>query len=166
MWLLALLWKVEPFSASEVVERCAERAMEAANATPTSDREKKSMRYASFAPLCRPGGSISVRAPAKEICRAFEWQSRHHAENREQTVLYLFPVGMALSVLDEEEEEVEWVTELLAQSAVTRGYAGAGGSNVAEFGHYVTREALDPDTIRVRKEQELWQEGEAGAIMV
>ncbi len=172
MWLLALLWKVDPMRAPDTVEQCAERAMsEYTNNSPlppspphlgsrSSAAAEAAMRYASFEPLRRPGGAISMRDPAIEICRVFEWQASNHSRNREQTVLYLFPIGMALSVLKDEPRETSWLASLLAQSPVTKGYAGggAGSGNVADFGFYVTPESLDPGSgaRRVPKEHEFW----------
>ncbi len=75
-------------------------------------------------------------------------------------MLYLFPVGMALSVLKDESDETAWLTSLLGASPVTKGYAGAGGGNVADFGFYVTKEALDPDTVQAIEDLEFWAPGE------
>ncbi len=50
MWLLALLWKIEPLRAGEVVERCAGRAMSEQGHAPTP---APAGRYASFEPLRR-----------------------------------------------------------------------------------------------------------------
>ncbi len=102
IWLLALLWKLEPFHAGEIVERCATDAMlyvtggdidiEMVSVDATTTTPLLSMR---FDPLRKPGAAVGICDPAMEICRAFEWQSENHAStaNSEQNWLYLFPVG-------------------------------------------------------------------------
>ena len=107
-------------------------------------------RYLSFAPLRRPGAALSVRDPATEVCRAFEWQCRHR--ERDGSVpnnFYLFPMGMAMSVLDDDDEYRAWIARLLGSSRYTDGYGFRGslgrGANPAGFGYYLTREALDPE---------------------
>ncbi|KAG4259115.1 hypothetical protein FPRO03_13050 [Fusarium proliferatum] len=65
MWLIALHWKIDPVSASARIEACADAAMPNEPAT----------NYLSFEPLRRPGGAVTVRDPAMEICRVFEWNA-------------------------------------------------------------------------------------------
>ena len=149
MWLLALLWKMVPFSAGVRVEACAAAAM-------SPDQESWS---ASFEPLRRPGAAVTVRDPAMEICRAFEWVSRYHNRSKDPTFLYLFPVGMAMSVLEKEPEEKKWVKALLDKSPVTANYSQ--GENPAGFGFYVTRESLDPDLVQAK--EQLFSPEEIGA---
>jgi hypothetical protein len=203
MWLLALLWKIEPLLAGGIIEDAARRTNpslqpssppssqftnsyqphSSTTSSPAScedDNVKDSQSLYSFPsptsatsistsssstpyphPLRLPGDSHSIRDAAVEICRAYEWQSRHHGRctsggdhhqhQQHQMCLYLFPVGMARSVLEGERGEpayAAWIQAMLDASPVTSGYArGAGRSNnVARFGDYVTREALYPDS--------------------
>lgn len=132
MWLLALLWKLDPTGARGRVEACARVSTPVRNATPQT----------SFAPLQQPGALFQVRGPAIEICRVFEWVSRHHGRSKDPTLMYLFPVGMAMSVLDREPENKDWVRGLLQRSSLTANYGQ--GDSPAGFGFYVTRESLNP----------------------
>jgi hypothetical protein len=133
MWLLALLWKVDPMNSrvSDEIRFCAHRAMETASnyATMTDPSRAPSPPYitrnVSFEPLRRPGQSTDLREPAIEIGRAFEWLSRNHQrpDNTELNPLYLFPVGMAMSVLDPAGRA--WIQRLLNASPFTRTYGGS-----------------------------------------
>ncbi|KAI0128768.1 hypothetical protein BJ170DRAFT_564210, partial [Xylariales sp. AK1849] len=137
MWLLALLWKLEPLEAGAIIESCVRRP------TPSP----RTNHHASFEPLRRPGLSVSIRDPAMEICRVYEWKSRNHnrcAASGDQMCLYLFPVGMGGSVLDREPENKEWIESMLDVNPATSGYAREGQS-LAGFGFYVTKASLDPD---------------------
>ncbi|KAI5456629.1 hypothetical protein BGZ63DRAFT_417610 [Mariannaea sp. PMI_226] len=138
MWLLALLWKLDPFGAGQRIESCAIAA------TPNLQDEAWKM---SFEPLRRPGSSLTVQSPAMEICRAFEWVTRHHSRAKDPTFLYLFPVGMAMSVLQLDPQNKAWVKSLLDKSPLTANYA-AQGENPAGFGFYLTKQSLDPDKVQ------------------
>ncbi|KAM5385726.1 hypothetical protein ACJZ2D_000925 [Fusarium nematophilum] len=140
MWLLALLWKIDPVSASARIEGRADAVMP----------DEPAMRYLSFEPLRRPGAAVTVRDPAMEICRAFEWVTRHHCRSKEPAFLYLFPVGMAMSVLETEPETKAWAASLLNMSPITANYAR--GQNAAGFGFYITREALHPERVGAKEQ--------------
>ncbi|EWY83117.1 hypothetical protein FOYG_12969 [Fusarium oxysporum NRRL 32931] len=140
MWLIALYWKIDPVSASARIEACADAAMP----------DEPANNYLSFEPLRRPGGAVTVRDPAMEICRVFEWVTHHHCRSKEPSFLYLFPMGVAMSVLEAEPETKAWATSLLNISPITANYAH--GQNAAGFGFYVTPEALHPEKV-VAKEQ-------------
>ncbi|KIL84046.1 transcriptional regulatory protein moc3 [Fusarium avenaceum] len=135
MWLIALCWKIDPVSASTRIEACA-------NAALTDEPDTK---YLSFEPLRRPGASVTVRDPAMEVCRVFEWVTRHHSRNKEPAFLYLLPIGVAMSVLESEPETKAWVTSLLNMSPITANYAR--GQNAAGFGFYITPEPLHPESV-------------------
>ncbi|KAF9781052.1 hypothetical protein IL306_014349 [Fusarium sp. DS 682] len=140
MWLIALHWKIDPISASARIEACADAAMP----------NEPTTKYVSFEPLRRPGGAVTVRDPALEICRVFEWVTRHHCRSKEPSFLYLFPIGVAMSVLEREPETKAWATSLLNISPITANYAR--GQNAAGFGFYITPEALHPEEV-IAKEQ-------------
>ncbi|KAH6961972.1 hypothetical protein BKA56DRAFT_598155 [Ilyonectria sp. MPI-CAGE-AT-0026] len=140
MWLLALLWKTDPLGAGQRIEACATAAMP----------EDEETRCRSFEPFRRPGASLTVRDPALEVCLAFEWVSRHHSRSKDPSFLYLFPVGMAMSVLDQEPEIKKWAQALLEKSPITANYAQ--GDNPAGFGFYLTRQALDPEEIQATQQ--------------
>lgn len=131
MWLMALLYKMDPLGASQQIEACANAAI-----PPNDD----AARYASFQPLRRPGAAFTLRDPAIEICRAFEWVTRHHAYSKEPTFLYLFPVGMAMTALKDDPQAMAWVRALLNTSPATASYAQ--GENQAGFGFYLSRESM------------------------
>ncbi|RYP34757.1 hypothetical protein DL767_004094 [Monosporascus sp. MG133] len=139
MWLMALLWKIEPSRAGIIITNCARRA------TPTPEFPAPS----SFNPLLeRPGAALSIRVPAVEVCRAYDWLSRHHhlcSATEDQMCLYLFPLGMARSVLGTDPDGRDWIAAMLDSSPVTRGYGAAACSSVAGFAAYITEDALHPD---------------------
>ncbi|XXG96885.1 hypothetical protein Hte_003176 [Hypoxylon texense] len=149
LWLMSLLWKLEPSGAASIIDGCAQRA--AVTSTPTSAHSAHSSPMMSsndilFEPLHRPGASFSIRDPAIEICRAFDWQCRRHeqhAASADQTCLYLFPLGMARAVLDDDQDAQDWIDSMLDTSPITAGYGRHGGSIVG-FGSYITTPALDP----------------------
>ncbi|KAI6087395.1 hypothetical protein F4821DRAFT_107466 [Hypoxylon rubiginosum] len=150
MWLMSLLWKLEPSGAASIIEGCAQRA--AVTSTPSSAQSPPmlSPHDILFEPLRRPGASYSIRDPAIEICRAFDWQCRRHeqhAASADQTCLYLFPLGMARAALDDDLDAQEWMDSMLDTSPITAGYGKHGGS-VVNFGSYITKLALDPIIIK------------------
>lgn len=138
MWLMALLYKVNPLGGTNAIQGCA------AIATPLPE----TVAARSFYPLWPPGGTFSLREPALEICRAFEWVARHHTSSREPTYLYLFPVGMAMTALQDDTEAMAWIKALLHASPATASYALGG--NQAGFGFYLSREAFaEPGIVQV-----------------
>ncbi|KAI1771605.1 hypothetical protein F4818DRAFT_196352 [Hypoxylon cercidicola] len=139
IWLLALMWDLEPFGADGLIEQCAKRARDSVvDKQATNSNEfsfggptTKLTSCSSFEPLRRPGGAVSVRDPAVEICRVFEWQSRHnHGMGDEANFIYMFPIGMAITVLDAEPRDRKWIHALLNANELTRGYGGYGRSHV------------------------------------
>lgn len=139
MWLVAMLFKLNPVSAGNTIQACATTAM------PQSD----TVASTSFYPLWPPGGTYSLREPALEICRTFEWVARHHDSSREPTYLYLFPVGMAMTALQDDAGAMVWIKALLQASPATASYAS--GANQAGFGFYLSREAFaEPGIVQVQ----------------
>jgi hypothetical protein len=139
MWLIALLFKLNPMSAVNAIQACATTAM------PPPD----TVASTSFYPLWPPGGTCSLREPALEICRTFEWVARHHNNSREPTYLYLFPIGMAMTALQDDAEAMVWIKSLLQASPATASYAS--GANQAGFGFYLSREAFaQPGIVEVQ----------------
>ncbi|RFU27315.1 hypothetical protein B7463_g9035, partial [Scytalidium lignicola] len=177
MWLLALVWELDPLRAGDLIEQCASNAMEHVmwnrNEDTVLDMEFKFgessvsiSRYTSFEPLRCPGALVSVRDPAMEICRVFEWQSRNHGASREANFMYMFPICMAMSVLDTDVEGQSWIQALLDANPLTKGFGGysgprmsrggisttnrtldqnSNGRYVKKFGQFVTREILDAE---------------------
>ncbi|KAH8651438.1 hypothetical protein BX600DRAFT_418677 [Xylariales sp. PMI_506] len=125
MWLLALIYDLEPLRAESFIQSCAHQAissMSEAEFPFTSGKATKLMNLGTFEPLRTVGSTTSVRDAALEICRVFEWQSRHHAATWETNCVYMFPIGLALCVLDLEPENREWIRTMLDANALTRGY--------------------------------------------
>lgn len=108
--VLGLLWQFEP---------------------PDSDQE--SIRL-SRSPLMLPGDISSLYEPAEEICRAFEFQLLNVAHCRESALFWLFPLGLASKVLEDDPEYGRWIKSMLDRSYVTRGYGT--GNNSYGFGNY------------------------------
>jgi len=155
-WLLALVWKLEPVRGAEIIAHCAENAMLHATGTLEDNSAERDQRPISpaipFDPLQKPGASHGVRDLAMEICQVFEWQSKHQtsSDNKGLRPLYLFPVGMAMSVFEDDPEGQAWAQSLLQRNQVTSGYgaayggAKAGAPQSTGFGFYVTKQALNP----------------------
>lgn len=76
MWLMALLFKLRSSDATGDIEDCATAAR------PSNDVMST---VTSFHPLLGPGEAVTLREPALEICRAFEWVIRHHNDRTEPT---------------------------------------------------------------------------------
>ncbi|KAI2615538.1 hypothetical protein GGR54DRAFT_294123 [Hypoxylon sp. NC1633] len=145
MWLMTLIWKLQPFQAASIIDCCARRAATWSTLSPESPT--LSSFNNTFDPLVPPGAAFSIREPAIEICRVFDWQCRHHEQHAvsgDQTCLYLFPLGMARSVLEDDPDCQEWIENMLDSNPVTAGYGKNGGSIVG-FSSYITKRALDPD---------------------
>ncbi|KAI1457808.1 hypothetical protein F4805DRAFT_166004 [Annulohypoxylon moriforme] len=148
MFLMTLIWKLQPSRAASVMGACARRASTASISSPRSPKSPASPLPSSyFEPLTWPGAALSIRDPAKEICRVFDWQCRHHEQHAyfsDQTCMYLFPIGMARTVLDPDPECRIWIDSMLDFNPMTSGY-GRGGGSIVGFSSFVTRAALDPD---------------------
>ncbi|KAI1384831.1 uncharacterized protein F4822DRAFT_374462 [Hypoxylon trugodes] len=144
MWLMTLMWKLQPFQAASRIQCCARRAAASSASPPNSPGSSQSV---SFEPLSWPGAFLSIRDPALEICRAFEWQCRHYEQHTafsDQTCLLLLPLGMARCAFDGDSEYQDWIDNMLDSNPVTAGY-GRGGGSVVGFGSYITPRALDPN---------------------
>ncbi|KAI1803043.1 hypothetical protein F4811DRAFT_562729 [Daldinia bambusicola] len=143
MWLMTLLWKLKPLQTKSIIQGCAQHAATSSTFPPQSPTSS----HVSFEPLSEPGSAFSIRDPALEICRVFDWQCRHHNQCGaldDQACLYLFPVGMARSVLGDEPYYQQWIDDMLDSTPITAGYGRHGGSIVG-FSSYITRYALNPD---------------------
>ncbi|KAI8962827.1 hypothetical protein F5Y11DRAFT_347182 [Daldinia sp. FL1419] len=144
IWQMTLLWKLKPSQARFMIQGCARHAATSAAMSPRSSMASHSV---SFAPLAQPGAALSIRDPAIEVCRIFDWQCRyreHCGALDDQACLYLFPLGMARSILGTEPRYQKWIDDMLDSSPVTAGYGRHGGS-VVDFGSYITSRALYPD---------------------
>jgi len=127
IWVLAILWRIQPVLATSIIQECADFALETVldEQSNRDECDKRISRYMSFEPLRRPGSSLSVRDPAVEICRVYEWQSQHHGESgSEPNLLYMFPLGMAMSVLGADGKSRRWISSLLNADPLTQGYGG------------------------------------------
>ena len=150
MYLLGIVWDLAPTSGPSIIQACAALARNSVG--------EGARRAANFEPLRRPGAALSVRDPAVEIARCFEWQSGHHGAGDDPNFLYMFPVGLAMSVLDGERRMRRWLRGLLDGHPVTRGYGscrllveprrdslvdaleGTAMERVANFAAYVVKE--------------------------
>ncbi|KAF2496090.1 hypothetical protein BU16DRAFT_366807 [Lophium mytilinum] len=112
MWLLGLLWRLEPPAALFI--------------TPVPRTPLRT-------PILRPHQVHSLRDPAIEICLTFEFQMRDASHSRDSALFFLFPLGLAWTVLESEPAFRDWIRSMLDQSSVTGGYAI--GRN-AWFGNY------------------------------
>ncbi|OTA80825.1 hypothetical protein M434DRAFT_37809 [Hypoxylon sp. CO27-5] len=145
MWLMTLIWKLQPYQAASIIRGCARCA--AASSTSPCNSPTLSSNDISFEPLSWPGAALSIREPAIEICRIFDWQCRHHEQHGsfgDQTCMYLFPMGMARAVLDSDPDYQRWIDSMLDLNPITTGY-GRGGGSIVGFSSFVTKCALDAD---------------------
>lgn len=85
-------------------------------------------------PLNLPGDVESLTQPAVEICRAFEYQLMHVKNSRDSALFWLFPLGLASRVLEDDSDMMLWIKTMLETSQVTRGYGT--GTNAYGFGFY------------------------------
>ncbi|KAH8660111.1 hypothetical protein BX600DRAFT_513750 [Xylariales sp. PMI_506] len=151
IWLLVLLWKVEQdaIQVQGIARQCARQAKSdvdesgpALNCFIDAD-DCDSI----FKPLSAPGQSVSLRIPALEICRVYEWQSRHHhlaSRSSEPILLYIYPLGMATSILRNDIEVQAWISEMVTKTRVTSGYK-SGRFKMLRFSSLVTEEMMDPE---------------------
>ena len=78
---------------------------------------------------------ISLQAAATEIVRSFEYQLAHVQHSPDTPALFwLFPLGLASKVLEDDLAMNRWIQAMLDTSAVTRGYGR--GKNAFGFGFY------------------------------
>lgn len=148
MWLMALISKLDPRNAILHIQECGTVAA-SQDGRSTQDRND-------FEPLHRPGAVINMRDAALEIGRVFEWSSRHHDRSKETNCLYLFPVGMALTVLRAETNAVAWIQGLLNRSLATASYATR--DNQSGFGFYLADETSFTDPGMLKVKQQLFSE--------
>jgi hypothetical protein len=129
LWLLSLLWKLEPLRVEGIVDAAAEYG-------------RRSLFSSSSSLLFRPGETYSLRGPATEICRCYDYQIQHERKSRESSLFYLLPIALAGTVLKDDHQFSEWIHAMLNSSRVTSGY-GVDQSNVYGFRFYLTPESLD-----------------------
>ncbi|MCJ1379168.1 hypothetical protein MMC17_002268 [Xylographa soralifera] len=123
LWILGLLWKIDPSNTHSAVLNAARHA-----------HGVSSCGYTAPSPLHLPGEAVQLRDVAIEICRAFDFQIRNIEKNAASSLFFLMPIGLAWSVLEHEEEWNKAISHGLARSYVTRGYQT--GHNVFGFGRY------------------------------
>ncbi|KAG8528674.1 uncharacterized protein KY384_006361 [Bacidia gigantensis] len=140
IWLLGLLWKLNPCLAPLAVEDSASRT-KLSILSPSSEN-----------PNCLhlPGSATKLKEVAIEIYHVFDFQMRNIRGHRVSSLFFLMPIGLAWSVLQGDEKWRSSITETLALSRVTKGYqagqnpiirGGDGGEEVVErnafgFGAY------------------------------
>lgn len=117
--LLGLLWSLNPIDGDEYSPSPMELSSQSRTQTP----------------LHLPGEVDSLIKPAIEICRAFEFQLLNVKNSRDTALFWLFPLGLASKVLEDNAEYMAWIKDMLDSSQITRGY-GTKGQNTAGFGFY------------------------------
>ena len=123
IWILGLLWKLDPLNTRSAV-------LGAAGHT----KECSPCRHAAIGPLHFPVEAIQLRDIAIEIYRIFDFQIRNVQNRAVSSLFFLMPIGLAWSVLEQEEEWKIAIDKSLASSYVTKGYQT--GRNVFGFGSY------------------------------
>lgn len=128
MWLIGLLLRLDPGNVSIITTTAATAAHDAG--FPDSF-PRGALRL--------PDDNLSLRDPAVEIVRTFEFQMTDPEKNIDSSLFFLFPMGIAWTVLEQDAGYRRWIRELLDQSEITKGYAI--GRNVW-FGHYYMPKVL------------------------
>lgn len=123
LWILALLWALDPTNTCSTVLAVARRTQAACRPT-----------YTSPSPLHLPGRAIQLRFVAIEICRAFDFQIRNIKNSAISSLFFLMPIGLAWSVLEQDDKWKEAINKSLASSQITSGYQT--GRNAFGFGSY------------------------------
>ncbi|KAF2735449.1 hypothetical protein EJ04DRAFT_576098 [Polyplosphaeria fusca] len=114
MCLLALLIRLEdPSAVTETILTTAATAAFDSGFPPETPRTT----------LQLPDDVRTPHEPAIEICRAFEYQVSEAGRIQESNLFFLFPLGLAWPVLEDEKEYQEWIKEMLSTSPITSGYA-------------------------------------------
>ena len=85
-------------------------------------------------PLNLPTDVTSLTEPALEICRTFEYQVAHASKNSASALFWLFPLGLASKVLEDDPTMMRWIKSMLETSQITKGYGT--GANTYGFGFY------------------------------
>lgn len=114
MWLIGLILRLDynPFPLLTLSATAHSAALATSFATTSP-----------YNPLHLPTSVHSLRDPAIEICRAFEFQMEKPESNRDSNVFFLFPLGIAWPVLEEEADFRDWMRDMLDKTSVTSGYA-------------------------------------------
>lgn len=121
IWILALLWKLDPLHTPAAVSEAASNTQDPWTRHPAG-------------PLHLPGEAAQLRDIAVEICMAFDFQIRNIKDQAVSSLFFLMPIGLAWSVLEREEAWTTVISDGLASSFVTHGYQT--GRNVFGFGSY------------------------------
>ncbi|ORY15598.1 hypothetical protein BCR34DRAFT_477610 [Clohesyomyces aquaticus] len=136
MWLLSLLFRLEPYDTTAPNATILTTALTAATFVNYPIPANNSQTL--FPPiLTLPHDPPSLKTYALEIVRTFEFQMATPHLIRSSSLFFLFPVGMAWPVLEKEEGCAEWIKGLLDKSEVTRGYAV--GRNVWFSNYYLPK---------------------------
>ncbi|KAH9883589.1 hypothetical protein F4778DRAFT_766145 [Xylariomycetidae sp. FL2044] len=126
LWLLALLWEAAPIGLTNTRLVISEAANETEQDFLLTHRDA----VPSFKSLLRPDEAArGLRGPAVEILRIYEWQSRNHDRMPaldEPIYLYLFPLGMAMSMLGEDGGIQGWIAEMASRNPITKYYQNGG----------------------------------------
>jgi hypothetical protein len=128
MWLIGLLLRLAPDDTTTILNTATAAAHDAN--FPTSSFPRGCLRL--------PDDIASLRDPAIEIVRAFEFQMMNPEANRESSLFFLFPLGIAWTVLEQEPEYRRWIRDMLDEREVTKGYAI--GRNVWYVLRFTSRE--------------------------
>ena len=129
MWLLGVLWKISPDGAPEIIFQAA-----------TTTSAGCSSGHRGCSPLLLPGQDYSLRGPAIEVCRVLNFQLEQASKTTFSALCFLMPVGMAWSVLENDDEWRAFISGSLAKSSITKGYET--GANVFGFGLYTKSQPL------------------------
>lgn len=147
MWLMVLLWNtgLSGKEIAAIVSDCDQRAFLNAFSSPGTSKNTCKTEVpvddpAFFEPLLRPASTIGLRDLAVEICRVFEWQSRNHhlaTKSSEAIYVYMFPLGMAMKVLQADDPLQDWITEMVKTDPITVAYASGRHTSLG-FSNFVT----------------------------
>jgi hypothetical protein len=127
LWLIGLLWKLNPTTIADIVLSASAKAK-------SSSEMLCCLSVDSTGSLLVPGATFHLRETAIEICRCFSFQIDNIKGQYVSSLFFLLPVGIGWSVLERDPEWKVAISEELASSRTTRGYLM--GQNVFGFGSF------------------------------
>lgn len=127
MWLAAILYRLISSTASALIISVA--ALAATNVAYPDPVSRSS--------LLLPGSALSLHDIAMEIGHVFEYQCTRAQASQAAAYWYLYPVGLACSMLVGHGDQERCLREMLDLDPVTRGYLSSTQQNETGFGFYI-----------------------------
>ena len=138
LWLLNLLWTLAPPSSiSSILSTAASSALSLLNLSRSFSYQPSHpfihTSPPSTFPLRPPGKITHLRIAAIEIARCFEYQIESIKTARVNLLFFMMPLGLARSVLQDEDKYLDWIIDMVASTRFTRAYAQSTSTNAFGF---------------------------------